>query len=107
MRREESGDVTADELLALRGRLAQLRSATLDRFSDGELDDNELLSSFLAHVNSSRDYLTRLIAQRRHMAAPAQPAAFGPSATAYGPSEIAGGSDEGRSGGRQRPDAAY
>jgi TRAP-type uncharacterized transport system substrate-binding protein len=65
MRREESGDVTMDELLSLRGRLAQLRSATLDRFTDGELNDNELLSSFLAHVNSSRDYLTRLIAQRR------------------------------------------
>jgi hypothetical protein len=49
----------------LRARLAQLRSEALDRFSEGELDDNQLTTSFLAHVGAARDYVTRLILQRR------------------------------------------
>src|SRR5262249_26807363 len=68
--REERGNVSADELLALRGQLTQLRAAALDRYAEGELDDNELMSCFLAQVNSSRDHLTRLITRHRHDAAP-------------------------------------
>jgi hypothetical protein len=65
MHHEESGaDVSA--LLALRGRLTQLRNEALDRFTEGELDDNQLMTSFLAHVGAARDYATRLILQRRN-----------------------------------------
>jgi len=68
--RAESGTASADDLVAARARLIHLRTTTLDRYADGELDDDQLLSCFLAHVNSSRDNLTRLIAQLRHAGAP-------------------------------------
>jgi TRAP-type uncharacterized transport system substrate-binding protein len=66
MRREDGGNASAAELVALRARLLQLRAAALDRYADGELDDDQLMSCFLLHVNSSRDNLTRLIAEFRH-----------------------------------------
>ena len=64
MRLEETGAADMKSLLALRGQLSQIRTEALDRFGDGELDDNHLMASLLAHVGSSRDHLTRLIAQR-------------------------------------------
>jgi TRAP-type uncharacterized transport system substrate-binding protein len=67
MNLEEGGHETVSELLKLRGQLTLLRGITLDRFAEGELDDRELMTSFLAHINSSRDNLARLIAQHRHM----------------------------------------
>jgi TRAP-type uncharacterized transport system substrate-binding protein len=80
MSREEKGDVSADELMVLRNQLTQLRAAALDRYTEGELDDNELMSCFLSQVNSSREHLTRLIAQhRRH------PPASNPSAPDLAP----------------------
>jgi TRAP-type uncharacterized transport system substrate-binding protein len=63
MRREESGDLSASALLALRGQLMQLRSDALDRFTEGELEDHDLMASFLAHVSAGRDHINRLIAQ--------------------------------------------
>src|SRR5262245_46962255 len=78
MRREETGTGTADELVALRARLIQLRAAALDRYAGGELSDDLLMSCFLAHVNSSRDNLTRLIVQSRHGPAGARAAASDP-----------------------------
>ena len=63
--RLEEMNADVDALLSLRARLAQLRSETLDRFSEGELDDNQLMTSFLAHVGAARDNVTRLILQRR------------------------------------------
>jgi TRAP-type uncharacterized transport system substrate-binding protein len=85
MHLEERGKATVDELLSLRGHLAQLRSAALDRFAEGELDDNELMASFLAHANSSRDNLTRLIAQHRHYARQNPADGYNPMASIYGP----------------------
>jgi TRAP-type uncharacterized transport system substrate-binding protein len=76
MSREEKGNVTVDELLALRSQLMQLRAAALDRYTEGELDDNDLMSCFLAQVNSSRDNLTRLIIQHRRDASAGQPHAL-------------------------------
>jgi TRAP-type uncharacterized transport system substrate-binding protein len=61
----ENGAMSPDQLVAARAQLIQLRAAALDRYADGELDD-QLMACFLAHVNSSRDNLTRLIAQLRH-----------------------------------------
>jgi TRAP-type uncharacterized transport system substrate-binding protein len=90
-RREEGGEVTVDELLALRGQLAQLRGDALDRFAEGELDDNELMSSFLAHVNSCRDHLTQLIAQQRHLSRPRPSAEYDPTASLDG---VGAGPDE-------------
>src|SRR5262245_20332671 len=66
MRLEETGAAELSALLVLRSQLAQLRSEALDRFTEGELDDNDLMASLLEHVNISRDHITRLIAQRRH-----------------------------------------
>jgi TRAP-type uncharacterized transport system substrate-binding protein len=85
MHLEERGKATVDELLSLRGHLAQLRSTALDRFAEGELDDNELMASFLAHANSSRDNLTRLIAQHRHYAGKNSADGYNPMASIYGP----------------------
>jgi TRAP-type uncharacterized transport system substrate-binding protein len=82
---EECGKATVEQLLAMRRQLAALRSAALDRFAEGELNDNELMSSFLAHVNSSRDNLTRLIAQHRHFAGQTPADAYDPVASVYGP----------------------
>jgi TRAP-type uncharacterized transport system substrate-binding protein len=63
MRLEENDQADLKTLLALRGQLAQVRGEALDRFTEGDLDDHELMASVLAHVNTSRDYLTRLIAK--------------------------------------------
>jgi hypothetical protein len=83
--REERGNVSAEELLALRNQLTRLRAAALDRYAEGDLDDNELMSCFLSQVNSSRDHLTRLIIRHRRSPAPAQPAAPNPSAADVAP----------------------
>jgi TRAP-type uncharacterized transport system substrate-binding protein len=82
---EESGKANVELLLGVRRQLAALRSKVLDRFAEGELDDNELMSSFLAHVNSSRDNLTRLIAQHRHFAGQIPTEGYNPGASIYGP----------------------
>ena len=79
MQREEGGAASADELVALRARLIQLRTAALDRYAEGELNDDQLMSCFLAHVNSSRDNLTRLIARLRQSPAPVRPATPDPA----------------------------
>jgi TRAP-type uncharacterized transport system substrate-binding protein len=94
--REEKGDTSADELLALRNQLTQLRASVLDRYTEGELDDNELLSCFLTQINNCRDNLTRLIAQHGRGPAPAPPAVVAPPPPAVVSAQRTGPPDKGR-----------
>lgn len=52
-------------LLRLQRDLGGLKARALDKFMANELNGAELLSSFLTHTSDARDYLTRLILQRR------------------------------------------
>ena len=52
-------------LLALQEELSALKGESLEKFVDGELDGEELMSSFLTHVADTRDFLTRLILHTR------------------------------------------
>src|SRR5262249_354771 len=60
-------------LLALREDLFRLKTEALNRFAEGELAGKELLTSFLAQANDTRDYLMRLIHQQENR--PREPAA--------------------------------
>jgi TRAP-type uncharacterized transport system substrate-binding protein len=53
------------ELLRLQEDLSQIKGEALERFADGELDGEELMSGFLAHASDARDFLMRLILHRR------------------------------------------
>jgi TRAP-type uncharacterized transport system substrate-binding protein len=87
--REEEGNASADELLAARGQLMQLRASALDRYTEGDLDDDHLMACFLLHVNSSRDNLARLIARHRQASARERPTAAREVAAEAGPAGIA------------------
>jgi TRAP-type uncharacterized transport system substrate-binding protein len=87
--REEEGNASADELLAARGQLMQLRASALDRYTEGDLDDDQLMACFLLHVNSSRDNLTRLIARHRQAPARERPTAAREVAAEAGPAGLA------------------
>jgi TRAP-type uncharacterized transport system substrate-binding protein len=52
-------------LLRLQNELAVLKGEALQKFADGALEGEELMSGFLAHVSDTRDYLTRLILHER------------------------------------------
>jgi TRAP-type uncharacterized transport system substrate-binding protein len=52
-------------LLQLQEDLARIKGEALQRFADGELDGEELMSGFLAHVSDARDFLVRLILHER------------------------------------------
>jgi TRAP-type uncharacterized transport system substrate-binding protein len=52
-------------LLRLQQDLSRLKTEALAKFVDGELEGEELMSSFLAHVNDARNYLARLILHER------------------------------------------
>jgi TRAP-type uncharacterized transport system substrate-binding protein len=52
-------------LLLLQKDLARLKAEALEKFADGELEGEELMSGFLTHVSDTRDYLTRLILHQR------------------------------------------
>jgi TRAP-type uncharacterized transport system substrate-binding protein len=53
------------ELLRLRLRLTELKNEALDRFTDGGLQGEELMASFLTHVTDVRHYLDRLVLHER------------------------------------------
>jgi TRAP-type uncharacterized transport system substrate-binding protein len=52
-------------LLQLQEDLIRIKGEALQRFADGELDGEELMSGFLAHVSDARDFLIRLILHER------------------------------------------
>jgi TRAP-type uncharacterized transport system substrate-binding protein len=60
---ERGGPASREQLLALREQLGRVKTEALDRFTAGDLTGKELLAGFLAHANSARDLLTRLLAQ--------------------------------------------
>jgi hypothetical protein len=49
----------------LQADLSRLKAEALERFADGVLEGEELMSGFLAHVSDTRDYLSRLILHER------------------------------------------
>jgi TRAP-type uncharacterized transport system substrate-binding protein len=53
------------ELLQLQEDLTQIKAEALERFADGELDGEELMSGFLVHASDTRDFLIRLILHQR------------------------------------------
>ncbi len=53
------------QLLQLQEDLAQIKGEALERFADGELDGEELMSGFLVHASDARDFLIRLILHER------------------------------------------
>jgi hypothetical protein len=65
MRIERDGPPGPGKLPQLREQLGRLKTEALDRFTEGELAGKDLLAGFLAQVNDTRDYLTRLIVQRQ------------------------------------------
>ena len=65
---ESSAVIDLAELLRLQDELGRLRSEALERFVEGELGGEELMSGFLAHAGDARGYLTRLILHvREHL----------------------------------------
>jgi TRAP-type uncharacterized transport system substrate-binding protein len=52
-------------LLQLQDDLAQIKGEALERFADGQLDGEELMSGFLVHASDARDFLIRLILHER------------------------------------------
>jgi hypothetical protein len=52
-------------LLSLQADLGRLKSEAMERFTDGELEGEGLMSGFLTHANDARDYLARLILHAR------------------------------------------
>ncbi len=52
-------------LLALQADLGRLKNEAMERFTNGELEGEGLMSGFLTHANDARDYLARLILHAR------------------------------------------
>ncbi len=52
-------------LLRLQQDLSRIKGQALERFADGKLDGEELMSGFLAHASDARDFLMRLILHQR------------------------------------------
>ena len=52
-------------LLSLQADLGRLKNEAIERFTDGELEGEGLMSGFLTHANDARDYLARLILHAR------------------------------------------
>ena len=57
--------MAAPALLELQEDLIRIKGEALQRFADGELDGEELMSGFLAHISDARDFLVRLILHQR------------------------------------------
>jgi TRAP-type uncharacterized transport system substrate-binding protein len=53
------------ELLQLQEDLTRIKEEALERFADGELEGEELMSGFLVHISDARDFLMRLILHQR------------------------------------------
>ncbi len=52
-------------LLQLQEDLSRIKGEALERFADGDLDGEELMSGFLAHASDARDFLMRMILHER------------------------------------------
>ncbi len=52
-------------LLQLQDDLTRIKGEALERFAEGELDGEELMSGFLAHASDARDFVMRLILHER------------------------------------------
>ena len=52
-------------LLQLQEELSRIKGEALDRFANGELDGEELMSGFLTHASDARDFVMRLILHQR------------------------------------------
>jgi hypothetical protein len=70
---ERAGTADGPQLVALRERLARLKTEALDRFAEGELTGKDLLAGFLVQVNDARNYLTGLIREQEGSWEMAQP----------------------------------
>lgn len=53
------------ELVHIQAEISRLKSEALEKFAEGELGGEELMSSFLTHVNDARNYIARLILHER------------------------------------------
>ncbi len=62
---EQAAELKLRELLDLQHKLSQLKVEALERLAGGDLDADDLTTSFLAQVNDARSYLTRLILHER------------------------------------------
>ncbi len=62
---EAANDCDVEQLVNLQRELGRLKTEALHRFTEGRLEGEALLSSFLAQVNDTRSYLTRLILHHR------------------------------------------
>ena len=67
METERAATLDLGALLGLQEELSRLKGEALDRFADGTLEGEELMSGFLTHVSDARDYLTRLILHQREL----------------------------------------
>ncbi len=68
---EAADDCNVEQLIGLQRTLGRLKTEALHRFTEGRLEGEALLSSFLAQVNDARSYLTRLILHHRGSRGPA------------------------------------
>jgi hypothetical protein len=62
---EREARLELGELLRLQQDLSRLKTETLDKFAEGDLEGKELVAGFLAVVNDARNYLTRLTLHER------------------------------------------
>jgi hypothetical protein len=67
METERAAALDLVTLIGLQEELSRLKGEALDRFADGTLDGEELMSGFLTHVSDARDYLTRLMLHQREL----------------------------------------
>jgi TRAP-type uncharacterized transport system substrate-binding protein len=62
------------DLLDLQHKVDRLKTEALEQMTEGRIDGKELLGPFFAYVDRTRDFLTRLISERRaNLATPSQP----------------------------------
>ncbi len=62
---EQSATMDLKTLLGLQSELARIKSDALEKFTNGEIDGEVLMSGFLTHVHEARNYLARLILHER------------------------------------------
>ena len=67
METERAATLDLAALLDLQEELGRLKAEALEKFADGALEGEELMSGFLTHVSDARDYLTRLILHQREL----------------------------------------
>lgn len=65
VRLELSSQIDLRELIRIQAELSRLKGEALEKFAQGDIDGEQLMSGFLVHVNDTRAYLTRLILHER------------------------------------------